>query len=106
MRTKPRPSISSSSALELGRQRVEGEVLAAQLEGIGALGLGHRQRGVELVVVGLAEAQRPRLGVGDVGRPPLAGGLELAQALGPHHPLRGSSAAPDSARTPGLALGA
>ena len=46
--------------VELGRQVVEGEVVALELQRVGALPLGHRQGGVELGVVGRAQAQRPR----------------------------------------------
>ena len=71
-------------AVELGGQAVEREVLAPELEGVGALLLRRGQRGVELGVVGRAQPQRPRLRVGDVGRPPLGRRLELVHVTGVH----------------------
>ena len=66
-------------AVELRRQTGEREVRPPELEGVGALGLGVRERGVELLVVGGVEMQRPRLRIGHVGGPPLRRRFELVQ---------------------------
>ena len=80
MRAKPRPfSRVSTTLVELRRQPVEGEVVALEFQGVGALALGHGQGGIELGVVGGAQAQCPGVRVGDVAGPPLRRRLQLVQ---------------------------
>ena len=71
-------------ALELDAQTVEREVLAPELEGIGALDLRRRQCGVELFVVVPVQPERPRLRVGDIGGPPFGRWLQLVHVGGIH----------------------
>ncbi len=64
------PSVQESvhDLAELGRETVEGEVVALDRQRIGTLVLGHGERSIELGVVGGTQAQRPGLRVGDVAR--------------------------------------
>ena len=80
MRAKPRPlRRTSTTPSSLARKAVEREVVAPELEGVGALALGPGERGVELGLVVRVEPQRPVFGVGDVGGPPLRHRFELVQ---------------------------
>ena len=65
-------------AVELGRQLAQREVVPPQLQGVGALGFGRQQGRIELVVL-CAQPERPRLGFGDVGRPPFRRRFELVE---------------------------
>jgi len=83
--------------VELGGETVEWEVAACELQWIGTLVLGHSQRGVELGVVGLAQAQCPGVGIGNVAGAPLGRRLQLVQAGSLH------AARPARTRRPGRA---
>jgi hypothetical protein len=81
---------------QLGRQRVQWEVVAADLERIAALGLRRGQCGRQFVVVVVAQAERPRLGLGHVGGAPLGRRLQHVQVPRAHR-------APARTRRPGRA---
>ena len=95
-------------AVELGGQLIEREVVAVELQRVGALLLRRREGGMELGLVVGGQAQRPLGGIGDVGGPPLGCGLELVQCrVGLHAGLLSSAAAgvsrPPRTRRPGRA---
>ena len=80
MRAKPRPlSRTSTTPSSFAARPSSGKSSRPELERVAALRLGRGQRGVELGVVLRLETQRPRLGVGHVGGPPLGRRLQLVQ---------------------------
>ena len=75
---------------QTGRERGQREIVLRHVEQVGGAGFRAGQRGFEFRDIGRRQLQRPARFVGDIGRAPVAGGL---QYMNGHSPLPYSAAA-------------